>query len=110
MKKALLIPALFCFAPIAFAFSADARPGGCLKGAIVGGVAGHFVGHGGIGAAAGAPMACIGGRPAIAKMGTVASLATNSLVETASTGAIEKIRRETPICWERNGVLAAGTG
>jgi hypothetical protein len=42
---------LFC--PIAFAFSADARPGGCLKGAIVGGVAGHFVGHGGIGAAAG---------------------------------------------------------
>ena len=42
-------------------------------------------------------------------MGTVASLATNSLVETASTGAIANIRRETPICWERNGVLAAGT-
>ena len=58
----------------------------------------------------GVPMACIGGRPTIAKMGTVASLATNSLVETASTGAIENIRRETPICWERNGVLAAGTG
>lgn len=90
MKKALLIPALFCFAPIAFAFSADARPGGCLKGAIVGGVAGHFVGHGGIGAAAGGvPMACTGGRPTIAKMGTIATLATNSVVETASTGAIE---------------------
>ena len=80
------------------------------KGAFVGEMAGHFVGHGGIGAAAGVSMAYIGGRPAIAKMGTVASLPTNSLVETASTGTIEKIRRETPICWERNGVLAAGTG
>src|ERR1700730_1227731 len=36
----------------------------------------------------GVPMACIGGGPTIAKMGTVASLATNSFVETASTGAI----------------------
>lgn len=53
MKKAALIPALFCFAPMAFAFPADARPGGCVKGAIVGGIAGHFVGHGGMGAAAG---------------------------------------------------------
>ena len=49
----LLIPALFCFAPIGFAFSVGARSGGCLKGAIVGEMAGHFVGHGGIGAAAG---------------------------------------------------------
>ena len=32
---------------------AEARPGGCVKGAIVGAVAGHLVGHGGIGAAAG---------------------------------------------------------
>ena len=53
MKKALLIPALFFFAAIALAFPADARPGGCVKGAIVGGIAGHFMGHGGIGAAAG---------------------------------------------------------
>jgi hypothetical protein len=53
MKKAFLIPVLICFAAITLAFSADARPGGCVKGAMVGGIAGHFVGHGGIGAAAG---------------------------------------------------------
>ncbi|MDQ6702928.1 MAG: hypothetical protein M3Z96_07405 [Pseudomonadota bacterium] len=53
MKKAFIIPALFCFAAFAFAFPADARPGGCIKGAIVGGIAGHFLGHGGMGAAAG---------------------------------------------------------
>ncbi len=53
MKKAIIIPALFCFAAIAFVFPADARPGGCIKGAIVGGIAGHLAGHGGIGAAAG---------------------------------------------------------
>lgn len=53
MKKVPLIPGLFCVAAMTFAFPADARPGGCIKGAIVGGIAGHFVGHGGIGAAAG---------------------------------------------------------
>ena len=36
-----------------FLSAAEARPGGCVKGAIVGGLAGHLVGHGGIGAAAG---------------------------------------------------------
>ena len=36
-----------------FRGAAEARPGGCVKGAIVGGLAGHLVGHGGIGAAAG---------------------------------------------------------
>lgn len=53
MKKALLIPSLFCVAAMTFTFPADAKPGGCIKGAIVGGIAGHFMGHGGIGAAAG---------------------------------------------------------
>jgi hypothetical protein len=36
-----------------FMGATEARLGGCVKGAIVGGLAGHFVGHGGIGAAAG---------------------------------------------------------
>ena len=53
MKNASLIPLLFCFAAFGLAFPADARPGGCVKGAIVGGIAGHFMGHGGVGAAAG---------------------------------------------------------
>ncbi|MGH6833977.1 MAG: hypothetical protein ACREC9_00160 [Methylocella sp.] len=53
MKKAILIQGLFCIAAMTFAIPADAKPGGCLKGAIVGGIAGHFMGHGGIGAAAG---------------------------------------------------------
>jgi hypothetical protein len=88
MKKVLLIPALFCFAPIAFAFSADARSGGCLKGAIVGdswprrGAWWNW-------SAAGCAYGMHGGPPTIAKMGTMATLATNSVVETASTGAIE---------------------
>ncbi len=53
MKKPLIIMVLFCFPAIAFTVPAEARPGGCIKGAIVGGIAGHFMGHGGIGAAAG---------------------------------------------------------
>lgn len=53
MKKAFLIPGLFCFAAMTFAFPDDAKARGCIKGAIVGGIAGHFVGHGGLGAAAG---------------------------------------------------------
>jgi hypothetical protein len=81
MKKAFIIPALFCFAAFTFAFPADARPGGCIKGAIVGGIAGHFLGHGGMGAAAGCAYGVHGGSPTIAKMGTRAALATNSVVE-----------------------------
>jgi len=53
MKKAFLIPGLFCFAAMTVAFPDDAKAKGCIKGAIVGGIAGHFVGHGGMGAAAG---------------------------------------------------------
>ena len=53
MKKAFLIPGLFCVAAVTFAFPGDANARGCIKGAIVGGIAGHFLGHGGIGAAAG---------------------------------------------------------
>ena len=53
MKRKFIIPVIGAFAAIAFAVPADARPGGCIKGAIVGGIAGHFVGHGGVGAAAG---------------------------------------------------------
>ena len=53
MKKLFVVPIMPGFAAIAFAGQADARPGGCVKGAIVGGIVGHFVWHGGIGAAAG---------------------------------------------------------
>ena len=53
MKKAFLIPGLFCIAAMTFVFPGDANARGCIKGAIVGGIAGHFMGHGGIGAAAG---------------------------------------------------------
>jgi hypothetical protein len=53
MKSKFVIPVICAFAAIGFVFPADARPGGCVKGAIVGGIAGHFVGHGGLGAAAG---------------------------------------------------------
>jgi uncharacterized protein YcfJ len=38
------------FGAIAIAGDANA---GCVKGAIIGGIAGHLVGHGGLGAAAG---------------------------------------------------------
>jgi len=42
------------FAETSFVDSAAARPGGCIKGAIVGGVAGHLAHHHGmLGAAAG---------------------------------------------------------
>jgi uncharacterized protein YcfJ len=53
MKNALLISGLFCFAAMTFAFPNDAKAAGCIKGATVGGIAGHFVGHGAMGAAAG---------------------------------------------------------
>ena len=53
MKKLFLVPTILSFAAIALAGQADARPGGCVRGAIVEGIVGHFVGHGGLGAAAG---------------------------------------------------------
>ena len=48
--KSILTAAALGIAAFAFAAPAEA---GCLKGALVGGIAGHFVGHGGLGAAAG---------------------------------------------------------
>ena len=53
--KAILVPAAFALAFISFALSSTPAPArGCLKGAFVGGVAGHFVGHHGLlGAGAG---------------------------------------------------------
>jgi hypothetical protein len=53
MKNLFLVPTILSFAAIALAGQADARPGGCVRDAIVGGIVGHFVGHGGMGAAAG---------------------------------------------------------
>ena len=53
MTSKCVIPVICAFAAVTFTVPAEARPGGCIKGAIVGGIAGHFMGHGGIGAAAG---------------------------------------------------------
>ncbi|WGJ15270.1 hypothetical protein QEV83_02935 [Methylocapsa sp. D3K7] len=52
MKKLILVPTILGFAAVVFTCQADARPGDCVRGAIVVGIVGHFVGHGGIGAAA----------------------------------------------------------
>jgi hypothetical protein len=38
MKKLFLVPPILSFAAIALAGQADARPGGCVRGAIVGGI------------------------------------------------------------------------
>jgi len=53
--KAILVPAAFAVAVTGLALSTTPAPAkGCLKGAAVGGVAGHFVGHHGLlGAGAG---------------------------------------------------------
>jgi hypothetical protein len=53
--KAILIPAAFAVAVTGLALSSTPAPAkGCLKGAAVGGVAGHFAGHHGLlGAGAG---------------------------------------------------------
>ncbi len=53
--KAILLPAAFAVAVTGLALSSTPAPAkGCLKGAIIGGVAGHFVGHHGLlGAGAG---------------------------------------------------------
>jgi outer membrane lipoprotein SlyB len=47
------ISAAACVAAISLAFAPAADAKGCIKGATVGGVAGHMVGHGKLGAAAG---------------------------------------------------------
>jgi hypothetical protein len=53
--KAILLPAAFAVAVTGLALaSTPASARGCLKGALIGGVAGHFVGHHGLlGAGAG---------------------------------------------------------
>jgi hypothetical protein len=89
MKKALLIPASFCFTPLVLHFQLMRGRGGCLKGAIVGGIAGHFLGHGGIGAAAGYVYGLDRRKTYDRENGYMAALATNNLMETASTEAIE---------------------
>jgi hypothetical protein len=50
MKVIAIAAAAAGLAALTFSVPAEA---GCLKGALVGGIAGHFVGHGGVGAAAG---------------------------------------------------------
>ncbi len=50
MKKLLIVPAVLGFA--AFASIAPASAG-CVTGALVGGIAGHLVHHGAVGAGAG---------------------------------------------------------
>jgi hypothetical protein len=42
MKKLFLVPTILSFAAIALAGQADARPGDCIKGAIVGGIVGSL--------------------------------------------------------------------
>ena len=53
--RAILVPAAFALGVTAIALSAPpASSAGCIKGAVIGGVAGHFVGHHGLlGAGAG---------------------------------------------------------
>jgi hypothetical protein len=58
MRIRLILAALLALgattvAETGFVQPAAARPGGCVKGAIVGGVAGHLAHHGMLGAAAG---------------------------------------------------------
>ena len=53
--KSILLPAAFAVAVTGLALSSTPAPArGCLKGAVIGGVAGHFAGHHGLlGAGAG---------------------------------------------------------
>ena len=53
--KAILLPAAFAVAVTGLALSSTPAPAkGCLKGAVIGGAAGHFAGHHGLlGAGAG---------------------------------------------------------
>ena len=58
--RAILVPAAFALGVAAIAFSAAPAPAaGCLKGAVIGGVAGHYVGHHGL---LGAGAGCLIGR------------------------------------------------
>lgn len=50
MKSTLIASFVVALGLVCFAGEANA---GCVKGAIIGGIAGHLVGHGGLGAAAG---------------------------------------------------------
>jgi hypothetical protein len=63
--KAIMIPAAFAVAVAAVALSSTPAPArGCIKGAIIGGVAGHFVGHHGL---LGAGAGCVIGHHEAAK-------------------------------------------
>ena len=57
--KSILIPAALAFALAAGLPPAPVQAAGCLKGAAVGGVAGHFAGHHGV---LGAGAGCLIGR------------------------------------------------
>jgi hypothetical protein len=50
MKSTLIASFIVALGLVGLAGEANA---GCVKGAIIGGIAGHLVGHGGLGAAAG---------------------------------------------------------
>ena len=54
--RAILVPAAFALGLATVALGSTPAPAaGCLKGAVIGGVAGHYVGHHGLlGAGAGA--------------------------------------------------------
>ncbi len=63
--KRILLPAAFAVSVTGLALSSTPAPAkGCLKGAIIGGVAGHFVGHHGL---LGAGAGCIIGHHEAAK-------------------------------------------
>ena len=57
--KSILMPAALALALAAWLTPAPVQAAGCLKGAAVGGVAGHFAGHHGL---LGAGVGCIIGR------------------------------------------------
>jgi hypothetical protein len=61
--KSLLIPVGFALALVAGTAAAPAQASGCLKGAAIGGVAGHFAGHHGL-LGAGVGCVVIGGHEA----------------------------------------------
>ncbi len=56
--KSILIPAALAFVLAVSTSSAPVQAAGCLKGATIGGAAGHMAGHGWLGAGAG----CVIGR------------------------------------------------
>lgn len=62
--KFMLLPIAAAFALVAGAVSPPAQAAGCLKGAAVGGVAGHMAGHHGV---LGAGAGCIVGHHEAAK-------------------------------------------